>query len=100
LAKTVTHEGVTAVSEFVVNYLFVGDPAAAVGLTAFSHPRSFIARMKERGIITTPRKSDRQRLRRQNYCRRFRQGTAQQANPIRNLSLLVGRHKTRCQSPL
>ncbi len=36
LAKTVTYEGVTAVSEFVVNYLFVGDPAAAAGLTAFS----------------------------------------------------------------
>jgi uncharacterized membrane protein len=36
LAKTVTYEGVTAVSEFAVNYLFVRDTAAAAGLTAFS----------------------------------------------------------------
>jgi uncharacterized membrane protein len=36
LAKTVTYEGVTAVSEFSVNYLFVRDLAAAAGLTAFS----------------------------------------------------------------
>jgi len=36
LAKTVTYEGVTAVSEFGVNYLFVRDLAAAAGLTAFS----------------------------------------------------------------
>jgi uncharacterized membrane protein len=36
LAKTVTYEGVTAVSEFAVNYLFVRDLAAAAGLTAFS----------------------------------------------------------------
>jgi uncharacterized membrane protein len=35
-AKTVTYEGVTAVSEFAVNYLFVRDLAAAAGLTAFS----------------------------------------------------------------
>jgi uncharacterized membrane protein len=35
-AKTVTYEGVTAVSEFVVNYLFVRNLAAAAGLTAFS----------------------------------------------------------------
>ena len=35
-AKTVTYEGVTAVSEFGVNYLFVRDLAAAAGLTAFS----------------------------------------------------------------
>jgi uncharacterized membrane protein len=35
-AKTVTYEGVTAVSEFSVNYLFVRDLAAAAGLTAFS----------------------------------------------------------------
>jgi uncharacterized membrane protein len=36
LAKTVTYEGVTAVSEFSVNYFFVRDLAAAAGLTAFS----------------------------------------------------------------
>jgi uncharacterized membrane protein len=36
LAKTVTYEGVTAVSEFTVNYLFVRDLVAAAGLTAFS----------------------------------------------------------------
>jgi uncharacterized membrane protein len=36
LAKTVTYEGVTTVSEFSVNYLFVRDLAAAAGLTAFS----------------------------------------------------------------
>jgi uncharacterized membrane protein len=36
LAKTVTYEGVTAATEFGVNYLFVRDVAAAVGLTAFS----------------------------------------------------------------
>ncbi len=36
LAKTVTYEGVTAVSEFSVNYLFVRDLANAAGLTAFS----------------------------------------------------------------
>jgi uncharacterized membrane protein len=36
LAKTVTYEGVTAVSEFSANYLFVRDLAAAAGLTAFS----------------------------------------------------------------
>jgi uncharacterized membrane protein len=36
LAKTVTYEGVTAVSEFSVNYLFVRDLATAAGLTAFS----------------------------------------------------------------
>ncbi len=36
LAKTVTYEGVTAVSEFGVNYLFVRDLATAAGLTAFS----------------------------------------------------------------
>jgi uncharacterized membrane protein len=36
LAKTVTYEGVTAVSEFGANYLFVRDLAAAAGLTAFS----------------------------------------------------------------
>jgi uncharacterized membrane protein len=35
-AKTVTYEGVTAVSEFGANYLFVRDLAAAAGLTAFS----------------------------------------------------------------
>jgi uncharacterized membrane protein len=35
-AKTVTYEGVTAVSEFSVNYLFVRDLAAAAGLTGFS----------------------------------------------------------------
>jgi uncharacterized membrane protein len=35
LAKTVTYEGVTAVSEFGVNYLFVRDLATAAGLTAF-----------------------------------------------------------------
>jgi uncharacterized membrane protein len=36
LAKTVTYEVVTGVSEFSVNYLFVRDFAAAAGLTAFS----------------------------------------------------------------
>src|SRR5208337_2967765 len=36
LAKTVTYEGVTGVSEFAVNYLCVRDLAAAAGLTAFS----------------------------------------------------------------
>jgi uncharacterized membrane protein len=36
LAKTVTYEGVTGVSEFSVNYLFVRDLVAAAGLTAFS----------------------------------------------------------------
>jgi uncharacterized membrane protein len=36
LAKTVTYEGVTAVSEFGANYFFVRDLAAAAGLTAFS----------------------------------------------------------------
>jgi uncharacterized membrane protein len=36
LAKTITYEGVTAVSEFSVNYLFVRDLVAAAGLTAFS----------------------------------------------------------------
>jgi uncharacterized membrane protein len=36
LAKTLTYEGVTAVSEFSANYLFVRDLAAAAGLTAFS----------------------------------------------------------------
>jgi uncharacterized membrane protein len=35
-AKTVTYEGVTAVSEFSVNYFFVRDLVAAAGLTAFS----------------------------------------------------------------
>ena len=36
LAKTVTYEVVTAVSEFGANYLFVRDVAAAAGLTTFS----------------------------------------------------------------
>jgi uncharacterized membrane protein len=36
LAKTVSYEGVTAVSEFGVNYFFVRDLAAAAGLAAFS----------------------------------------------------------------
>jgi uncharacterized membrane protein len=36
LAKTVTYEGVTGVSEFGVNFLFVRDLAAAARLTAFS----------------------------------------------------------------
>ena len=36
MAKTVTYEGVTAVSDFGANYLFVRDFAAAAGLTAFS----------------------------------------------------------------
>jgi uncharacterized membrane protein len=36
LAKTVTYEAVTAVSEFSANYLFVRNLAAAAGLTAFS----------------------------------------------------------------
>ena len=36
LAKTITYEGVTALSEFSVNYLFVRDLVAAAGLTAFS----------------------------------------------------------------
>ena len=36
LAKTVTYEAVTGVSEFAVNYFFIGNVAAAAGLTAFS----------------------------------------------------------------
>jgi len=36
LAKTVTYEVVTGVSEFSVNYLFVRDLVAAAGLTTFS----------------------------------------------------------------
>jgi uncharacterized membrane protein len=36
LAKTVTYEGVTGVSEFSVNFLFVRDLATAAGLTGFS----------------------------------------------------------------
>jgi uncharacterized membrane protein len=36
MAKTLTYEGVTAVSEFGANYLFVRDFAAAAGLTTFS----------------------------------------------------------------
>jgi uncharacterized membrane protein len=36
LAKTVTYEGVTAVSEFGVNYFVIRDLAAAAGLAAFS----------------------------------------------------------------
>ena len=36
LAKTVTYEVVTAVSEFGANYVFIRDLAAAAGLTAFS----------------------------------------------------------------
>jgi uncharacterized membrane protein len=36
LAKKVTYEAVTAVSEFSVNYLFVRDLVAAAGLTTFS----------------------------------------------------------------
>jgi len=36
LAKTITYEGVTGVSEFGANYLFLRDLAAAAGLTAFS----------------------------------------------------------------
>jgi uncharacterized membrane protein len=36
VAKTVTYEGVTGVSEFAVNYLFVRDLVAAAGLTTFS----------------------------------------------------------------
>ena len=36
VAKTVTYEGVTAVSEFGANYVFVRDLAVAAGLTAFS----------------------------------------------------------------
>ena len=36
LAKTVTYEGVTAVSELGVNYFFIRDLAAAAGLAAFS----------------------------------------------------------------
>ena len=36
VAKTVTYEVVTGVSEFGANYLFVRDLAAAAGLTAFS----------------------------------------------------------------
>jgi uncharacterized membrane protein len=35
-AKTVTYEAVTGVSEFGVNYFFIGNVAAAAGLTAFS----------------------------------------------------------------
>ena len=36
LAKTVTYEAVTGVSEFGVNYFFIGNVTAAAGLTAFS----------------------------------------------------------------
>jgi uncharacterized membrane protein len=36
LGKTITYEGVTAVSEFSVNYFVVRDLAAAAGLAAFS----------------------------------------------------------------
>ena len=36
MAKTVTYEVVTAVSEFGANYLFVRELAAAAGLTTFS----------------------------------------------------------------
>jgi uncharacterized membrane protein len=36
LGKTITYEGVTAVSEFVANYIFVRDIATAAGMTAFS----------------------------------------------------------------
>jgi uncharacterized membrane protein len=36
LAKTVTYEAVTGVSEFGANYFFIGNVAAAAGLTAFS----------------------------------------------------------------
>jgi uncharacterized membrane protein len=36
LAKTVTYEVVTAVSEFGANYLFIRDLASAAGLTTFS----------------------------------------------------------------
>jgi uncharacterized membrane protein len=36
LAKTITYEGVTAVSEFGVNYLFIRDFAAAAALATFS----------------------------------------------------------------
>ncbi len=36
LAKTLTYEVVTGVSEFGANYLFVRDLAAAAGLPAFS----------------------------------------------------------------
>ncbi len=36
LAKTATYEGVTAVSEFSLNYLWVRDLASAAGMTAFS----------------------------------------------------------------
>jgi uncharacterized membrane protein len=36
MAKTITYEGVTGVSEFSVNYFFVRDLVAAAGLTAFS----------------------------------------------------------------
>ncbi len=36
LAKTVTYEGVTAVSEFGANFIFVRNFAAAAGMTAFS----------------------------------------------------------------
>jgi uncharacterized membrane protein len=36
LAKTITYEIVTTVSEFSVNYLFVRELATAAGLTGFS----------------------------------------------------------------
>jgi hypothetical protein len=56
LAKTVTYEVVTAVSEFGANYLFVRDLAAASGLTASSIVIAplFITCMKRPGIISTP----------------------------------------------
>jgi uncharacterized membrane protein len=74
LAKTVTYEGVTGVSEFSVNYLFVRDLASAAGLTAFSIviAPSCTTSMKSCGTITMPRKPGRQRLRSQSYCRPLR----------------------------
>jgi uncharacterized membrane protein len=51
LAKTVTYEGVTAVSEFSANYRFVRDLAAAAGLTAFSMVISpFVYYVHEKGL--------------------------------------------------
>jgi uncharacterized membrane protein len=64
VAKTVTYEGVTAVSEFGVNYLFVRDLVAAAGLTAFSVTIApFVYYVHERAwdYYDAPRKPDRQR---------------------------------------
>jgi uncharacterized membrane protein len=63
VAKTITYEVVTVVSEFGANYLFVRDLAAAAGLTAFSMviAPSYITCTKRPGIISTPRRAGHRR---------------------------------------